>query len=155
MSFPKGHMTGQIVTHKPISLFVLTLLATSFTVVAFEGCCLAAPERSSVEFASAPFRPHCEIHRNSPLFSPNTNLDRATKGTDILWETHQPTCRKSLSPAFVRTFNSSSSTPTRPRRGTSSRPSNSRSASRTTTPSVTSVSREPSSSPRFPVLVSR
>merc|ERR1712063_226311 len=56
---------------------------------------------------------------------------RATKGNDILWETHQPTCRKSLSPAFARTFNSSSSTPTRPRRGTSSRPSSSRSVSGT------------------------
>jgi hypothetical protein len=84
----------------------------------------------------------------------NHHRTRATKGTiEIPWET-LPKCRKSLSPAFVRTSRSSLSTPTRPRRGTSSRPSSSRSASRTTTPSVTSVSLEPSGSPPFPVLVS-
>merc|ERR1712093_223102 len=53
-------------------------------------------------------------------------------------------------PECVPTSNNSLSTPSRPRRETSSRPSSSRSASRTMTLNVTSVSPEPSVSQSSP-----
>jgi hypothetical protein len=56
-------------------------------------------------------------------------------------------------PECVPTSNNFSNTLSRPRRETSSKPSNSKSASRTMIPNVTSVSPEPSVCPLFPARV--
>ena len=71
-----------------------------------------------------------------------------TKETSSVFLEDSPSCRKSLSPECARTSNNFWNTPTRRRSEISSRPSNSRSASRIMILSVTSVSLVPSSCQR-------
>ena len=71
-----------------------------------------------------------------------------TKETSSVFLEDSPSCRKSLSPECARTSNNFWNTPMTRRSETSSRPSNSRSASRITILSVTSVSLVPLSCQR-------